>query len=1034
MAKITGDANNNKKLGTEQADTISGLDGNDTLLGMGGNDSLLGGNGLDALDGGAGQDTLLGGSGNDSLNGGSGNDQLKGENGNDTLLGGSGGDTLDGGVGDDSLSGGGGNDWYVVNTIKDKVVETDKINSIDTVRSSVRYTLPDLVENLQLQGVSEIDGTGNGLNNQITGNSTDNLLSGLAGQDTLKGGDGADTLDGGAGIDSLVGGNDDDVYLVSSTEDKIVETAAGGEADEIHSSVSFSLVGNVEILTLTGAADLQGNGNERANILNGNSGANALSGEEGDDLLFGNEGDDALSGGLGDDQLDGGAGEDIASYDGNFDGYQITFDSEGNNWIIEDVDDSDGDDGTDTVVDVEQAKFADLSIDLTSTILPALSIDDVSRPEGSGSGNTAFDFTVSLSVASAIPVTVDYAILGDTATEGTDYTTDTGTLDFSPGETSKTISVAVKADKSNENDETFTVQLNNAVGAALAKSSGTGTIRNDDAVPMISIGNTQIIEGQSGSSNAVVTATLSAPVGQTVTVSYATVNGTATAGSDYTARTGVLTFNPGETSRQISIPIAGDGNYETDETFTVALSKAQNATLSPGAATAKVTIQNDDVPPVLAIGDIQVEEGDSGSASAALTVSLSKASSLPVTVSYATVNGTAIAGSDYTARTGVLTFNPGDTSRQISIPIAGDRNYETDETFTVALSKAQNATLDPEATTAQVTIQNDDAPPVLAIGDIQVEEGDNGSAGTALTVSLSKASPVPVTVNYASSDGTAFAGQDYGAVFGTLTFNPGETSKIIDVPVMGNTRIEPDKIFQVSLDSPGNATLDPVHATASVTILNDDSYIFYFNAGNWYSDERDTVRVPLDDVEQGLASGNATLVLQAPGRGEIEQSIEGWTEGDKIQVAQAAFFSGSSPGTRSVNDGTERYSSLWSSENTVKYAVGRERESAASGSGYSYKLYAAKYSVVHYQESISIINQYTSVIPHQYSQLVTYRYTTFSGGTVTGQTTRITTTTTTKVYRTTTFQQVAKTSTKTPINMVLAFGESGPTWGDIAFV
>ncbi len=225
------------------------------------------------------------------------------------------------------------------------------------MQSAVNYTLPLLVEHLELLSMSNIKGAGNALNNRITGNAGDNALDGLAGQDTLNGGDGADTLNGGAGNDSLSGGAGDDIYIVGSSGDRVIEKDDEGE-DEIQSSVSFTLADAVEMLTLTGSKAVNGIGNELDNLLNGNALANQLSGEEGNDTLVGNAGNDTLTGGAGDDQLDGGAGNDTVVYAGNYADYQFTRDEEGDSWTIQAID---NDEGSDSLTAVELVKFADIT-------------------------------------------------------------------------------------------------------------------------------------------------------------------------------------------------------------------------------------------------------------------------------------------------------------------------------------------------------------------------------------------------------------------------------------------------------------------------------------------------------------------------------------------------------------------------------------------------------------------------------------------------------------------------------------------------
>ncbi|MEP7300972.1 MAG: calcium-binding protein [Caldimonas sp.] len=192
-----------------------------TLTGNGAANSLSGLDGDDTLNGGSGNDVLSGGNQNDSLNGGSGNDSLAGGAGNDTLLGASENDTLNGGTGNDSMLGGSGADYYYVDSVGDSVAEGASAD-IDTVSSSISYTLGNNLENLVLSGAALIDGTGNLLANAITGNSTDNTLSGLDGNDTISGGSGDDTIDGGIGNDSLSGGKGADIMTGGTGIDTLV--------------------------------------------------------------------------------------------------------------------------------------------------------------------------------------------------------------------------------------------------------------------------------------------------------------------------------------------------------------------------------------------------------------------------------------------------------------------------------------------------------------------------------------------------------------------------------------------------------------------------------------------------------------------------------------------------------------------------------------------------------------------------------------------------------------------------------------------
>lgn len=234
------------------------------ILGTAGDDTLTGTSGNDVLDGLAGDDTLRGLAGNDTLLGGAGIDLLEGGNGNDLL---------DGGTGNDILQGGLGNDTYIVNT-GDTVTEAAN-QGVDTVVSDVTWTLGANLENLTLTGTASINGIGNTLANVLTGNSGNN------------------TLNGGIGADTMLGGLGDDVYTVDNAGDIVTEQANEG-VDRVQSSLSYMLGTNVENLTLTGTATVNGTGNSLANTLTGNSAANILTGGAGDDLYVLGAGDSVV--------------------------------------------------------------------------------------------------------------------------------------------------------------------------------------------------------------------------------------------------------------------------------------------------------------------------------------------------------------------------------------------------------------------------------------------------------------------------------------------------------------------------------------------------------------------------------------------------------------------------------------------------------------------------------------------------------------------------------------------------------------------
>ncbi|AFY44861.1 calcium-binding protein [Nostoc sp. PCC 7107] len=336
---ITTGSGNDELIGGVFNDILNGGAGNDVISGGAGNDIITQGAGADTVDGGAGVDTLVDAdfsadttgrtliingstlatlvSGGDTYQGfefflnvtaGSGNDTIRftsatpadnnvrGGAGNDTIEAGAGNDTLDGGTGNDVLNGGSGNDIYVVDSLGDVVIETSTLaTEIDTVRSSISYTLGANLENLTLTGTSAINGTGNSLNNTIAGNSGNNILNGGAGNDSLNGGTGSDTLIGGTGNDN---------YVVNSAGDVVTENLNEG-TDTVQSSITYTLGANLENLTLTGTSAINGTGNSLANTITGNSGSNTLNGGTGNDTLIGGGGNDIILGGDGNDTLNG---------------------------------------------------------------------------------------------------------------------------------------------------------------------------------------------------------------------------------------------------------------------------------------------------------------------------------------------------------------------------------------------------------------------------------------------------------------------------------------------------------------------------------------------------------------------------------------------------------------------------------------------------------------------------------------------------------------------------------------------------------
>ncbi len=365
-----------------------------------------------------------------------------------------------------------------------------------------------------------------------------------------------------------------------------------------------------------------------------------------------------------------------------------------------------------------------------------VSVDSPTVAEGD-SGSTNMNFTVSLSASSTQRVDVIFGITGGTATAGTDYTTSLTNnrirLRFSPGQTSKTVTVAVQGDTLDEPDETVVAQLSGVSfrsGARIGTGTGTGTITDDDPLPTLSVDSPSVTEGDSGSKDMTFTVSLSAASGREVRTGYAIYpgDGTATSGTDYTAIDGFrfLTFAPGETSKTFTVEVLGDTDPEADETVGVRLAAGPTNAVIGGNGRGVGTITDDDLA-WLRTGPASVTEGDAGSTDLTFTLTLVAASGKTVTVDYAdTGRGTATSGTDYTAlAAGTVTFSPGDTSETITVSVTGDPVVERHETVVLSLSNPTNARfLTASMNTVTGTIRDDDGFPTADAGpDQTVAEG-----------------------------------------------------------------------------------------------------------------------------------------------------------------------------------------------------------------------------------------------------------------------------------------------------------------------
>ena len=515
------------------------------------------------------------------------------------------------------------------------------------------------------------------------------------------------------------------------------------------------------------------------------------------------------------------------------------------------------------VVTLSDPRNASLAVSsATGTIIdddesapPALSVADASVAEGAAE----LAFVVDLDAPSSEEVTVRYGSADATAEAGSDYEPVSGTLAFAPGEVSKTVRVVVLDDELDEPDETLTLGLSHPRNATLARASASGTILDDDDPPVLSIAGASGMEGD-GQLDFVIS--LSAPSIAEVTVRYATRDGTAAAGSDYRPVDGTMTFAPGQVAMTASVAVIDDTLDEVDEeTFAVALSANTGASLDRAAdrATATGVIVDDDDPPEVTVDDAA---GDETVGSLAFVVSLGGPSAVDVAVDYATADDTATAGRDYEARSGTLSFAPGEVSKTVRVVVLDDELDEPDETLSLGLSHPRNATL--ARASAQGTILDDDDPPVLSIAGASGMEGDGQLD---FVISLSAPSIAEVTVRYATRDGTAAAGSDYRPVDGTMTFAPGQVAMTASVAVIDDTLDEVDEeTFAVALSANTGASLDRAadRATATGVIVDDD----------------DPPEVTVDDAAGDETVGSLAFVVSLGGPSAVDVAVDYATADD----------------------------------------------------------------------------------------------------------------------------------------------------------
>lgn len=518
-------------------------------------------------------------------------------------------------------------------------------------------------------------------------------------------------------------------------------------------------------------------------------------------------------------------------------------------------------------------------------------IGDASVPEG-GAGTTPVTLTVTLDEPHTTPMTLTWSLVPGTAVPPDDFVDiGGGYVTFAPGQTSTQITTLVLGDLTPEGDESFTIKLD-APGAI--DDTGLVTIVEDDGPrdphpgvlpPALRIGDVTVPEGDGGSTPATVTVVLDKPYGGELSVTWLTVNGTATDPGDYTRGSGTLTFARGQTSQQITVPIIGDPSEENTETFGILLTNSVTAELLDNFGVVTITNDDDaDGASVLTVDDASVVEH---AGPAVLNVRLSALRDEPVTVRLATSEGSATEPADFGGVDQTLTFEPGETLVQVPVVIVDDLDAEGEETFTAELSNPSGAdAVDPLAV---VTVVDDDGDtgdePAVSVSDAAASE-DGGRL--VFPVRLTKPAAGEVTVAWTTTPFTA-NGDDFLAGDGTVRFAAGETEAGIEIPLAEDTLAEGDESFRLTLSAPAGATLGD--AEAQGVILDDDDHAV-------------TPSVSVNDTSVRENAGPAGFEVRLSEAAADEVTVE-WRTGDGTAAAPGDYASGSgtvvfTPGQRSA--------------------------------------------------------------------------------------------------------------------------------------
>lgn len=797
MATYTLTNRNDRKLGKKNADVMKGLAGNDTLSGLGGTDTLYGGDGNDVLDGGLQNDYLSGDAGNDTLLGGAGNDSLDGGDGDDNLDGGDGKDTLNGGAGADTLTGGDGDDVYIITDTSDIIVESGKRSGgNDTVNSTISFSLPQGVENLELIGSEPLQATGNNLANTLNGNSTNNVLTGMeggdsimgqAGDDTITGGEGDDVIDGGDGQDQAVYSGKRNDYWVSfdnTSKAWMVQdnnTLDGlDEGSDLLTGIETLVFSDTSVnVTTLGLPTIQV---KNSNITEGDNGTQVIT----LDVSLSAKSKSAVSVDYTTQDGTATAGSDYLAAKGS-----IKFKA------------------GETTKQIQLSILGDTRVENDETFGVQLANPTGVNLDSSSEGLVTIqdDDALSLNISSNTPTlkagekaTIQFAFTDvPKGFAQSDVQLNGGSLEEWKMDSSGMVYTALFNPQADKNS--YTATINVAAGTyqnSLNKPgpSASLSIIADTAIPklVISMDKTRFIQGETG----LATFKFSEPPQGFANNDIKVEGGTLGAMTiDDTRTTYTALFTPSPNLAEQPGRISVDGKNWSD----TAGNTGSDSVLEGWVVNTLV--------PEASISSTSVMEGDTGTTEARLTIKLSTPSAQAVSIGYSTQDLTARAGSDYTRSSGVVNFDPGQTVQTIVIPILTDKVVEDDETFNVILNRPTRTSISRTQGTGTVEIKNDD---ILTTYAFDSTTPALVTEGNTVTFKLIASNPVDqdTVLNYLVS-GVELPGItgvasnfDYSPSGGQITIPQGKTEQSFNITFTDDGIPEPKEgVKLIVLDNNG---------------------------------------------------------------------------------------------------------------------------------------------------------------------------------------------------------------------------------------